>query len=138
MISEEIKSIKSEKKDLQQFALIIGILLSLLGTFLCRRSVEYYWGIFVVSLICLFVGLVSPRLLRPLYTAWMTVGILMGWIMTKIILAILFYLIVTPMGLSIRFMGKDLLDLEISDDDSTYWVTKKKAKRQKSDYENQF
>ena len=138
MITEEIKNIKSDKKELRKFSLVIGIFLGLLGGLSWWRSTDHYPWLFVVAMAFLLVGLGRPMLLKPIHKAWMTLAILMGWVMTRIILSVLFYLIVTPIGLSMRLLGKDLLDLEFSDDADSYWIQRKEIKKDKSDYERQF
>lgn len=138
MITEEIKNIKSGKKELRNFSLVIGIFLGLLGGLSWWRSTGYYPWLFAVAITFLLVGFGRPMLLKPIHKVWMTLAILMGWIMTRIILSVLFYLIVTPIGLSTRLLGKDFLDLEFSDDADSYWILRKKIKKDRSDYERQF
>ena len=138
MITEEIKNIKSDKKELRKLSLVIGIFLGLLGGLSWWRSTGHYPWLFVVAMAFLLIGFVRPMLLKPIHKAWMTLAILMGWVVTKIILSVLFYLIVTPIGLSIRLLGKDILDLEFSDDTDSYWIPRKEVKKDRSDYERQF
>jgi hypothetical protein len=138
MITEEIKNIRGDKKELRKFSLVIGIVLILLGGLSCWRSTGHYPWLFAVAITILLVGFFRPMLLKPIHKAWMTLAILMGWVVTRIILTILFYLIVTPIGLSIKLMGKDFLDLEFSDDAESYWILRKDVKKDRSDYERQF
>ena len=138
MIIEEIKNIKSDKKELQKFSLVIGVFLALLGGLSLWRSTGLYPWLFAVASSIMLVGLCRPMLLKPIQKVWMTLAILMGWVMTRIILSVLFYLIVTPIGLAIRLMGKDILDLEFSDDVDSYWILRTEVTKDKSDYERQF
>jgi hypothetical protein len=62
----------------------------------------------------------------------------MGFIMTKIIMVIIFYLIVTPLGLAASLTGKEFLDMKIDKNAKSYWVVREKIKKVKSDYERQF
>ena len=138
MINEEIKNIKCDKKELQKFSLVIGIFLIVLGGLLCWRSTGHYPWLIIVAVTILLVGFVRPMLLKPIHKAWMTLAILMGWVVTRIILSVLFYIIVTPIGLSIRLLGKDFLDLEFSEDTNSYWILRQDIKKDRSDYERQF
>lgn len=138
MITEEIKNIKSDKKELRKFSLVIGIFLGLLGGLSWWRSTGHYSWLFVITMAFLFVGFGRPMLLKPIHKVWMTLAILMGWIVTRIILSVLFYLIVTPIGLSVRLLGKNTLDLKFDDDTSSYWILRKEFKKDRSDYERQF
>jgi len=63
------------------------------------------------------------NLLKPVYAAWMSFASVLGWINTRIILAILFYLVLTPMGLAMRLLGVDLL--ERKEKKETCWKKKK-------------
>jgi hypothetical protein len=138
MIIEEIKNIKSGRKELRQFGLTMGIVLGLLGGFFLWRGKVYYSSFFIISILFLFLGLVLPVLLKPIQKIWMVLAILMGWFMTRIILIILFYLIVTPVGLLARLFGKDFLNRKFEINRDSYWIPKKTIKFDKRNYENQF
>lgn len=138
MIIEEIKKINSGKKDLQKFGLTIGIFFGLLGGLFWWRSVEYYPFLFTLSAVFLLCGLLFPVLLKPVQKVWMSIAILMGWIMTRIILTFLFYLMVTPLGLLARLFGKDFLKLQFDSNRDSYWEHKTEIKKDKSSYENQY
>ncbi len=139
MIIEEIRNIKSDKKTLRKFGLTMGIFLGLLGGFFFWRKKDYYFYFLIFSEVFLFLALFSPFLLKPLHKAWMTFSILLGWLMTRVILVVLFYLVVTPIGLLARLMGKDFLDLRFSRQAAkSYWLPKKKVRFKKSNYERQF
>ena len=67
MITEEIKSIKGDKKELRKFSLVIGIVLILLGGLSCWRSTVHYPWLFVIAVAMLLVGFVRPMLLKPIH-----------------------------------------------------------------------
>lgn len=69
----------------------------------------------------LLAALVCPRLLAPLYKAWMTFGHGLGWINARIILGLVFFVMVTPIGLVMRLAGKDLLRMRTRKS-ASYWV----------------
>jgi len=71
------------------------------------------------------VALICPRLLAPLYKAWMKFGHVLGWINARIILAFVFFVVVTPIGLLMRLLGKDLLRMKSRTTDS-YWIQRDK------------
>jgi len=71
------------------------------------------------------VALICPRLLAPLYKGWMKFGHVLGWINARIILGIVFFLLVTPIGLVMRLFGKDLLRMR-TPKTSTYWIARDK------------
>jgi len=70
-------------------------------------------------------ALICPRLLAPLRKAWMAFGHVLGWINSRIILGVVFFVVVTPIGLVMRLFGKDLLRMR-TPKTSTYWIQRDK------------
>jgi hypothetical protein len=138
MIIEEIKNIRSGKKELRQFGIIICIACGLLGVLLWWRGKTYYSYSFIIAAAFLFLGFTLPAALKPFHKAWMTISILMGWLMTRVILIILFYGILTPIGLIGRLCGKDFLDIKLNKNTPSYWVLRGKQEYDKKSYEQQF
>ena len=91
------------------------------------------WSL-VVSLIFLVLGIINSNLLLPLNKLWFKFGIFLGKIISPIIMGIIFFLVVTPIGLIMRLIGKDILNLKYSYYRS-YWIEKTGPK---SKMENQF
>lgn len=138
MIIEEIKNIKSGKIELRKFGITIGITLAFLaGLFLWRKS-NYYSYFFIVSAVFLFLGAVMPILLKPIHKVWMPIAVVIGWVMTRVILIVLFYLVVTPIGLLARLFGKDFLSRKFDKATGSYWIVRKSTGFDKKSYENQF
>ena len=73
---------------------------------------ESYQFIGIIALMFIGLGLVVPVMLKPLYFVWMTFAAILGWVMTRVILSIVFYLIITPIGLVTRIIGEDFLALK--------------------------
>lgn len=138
MIVEEIKNIKSGKSDLRQFGITMGIVLILFGGLFLWRDKDYYIYLFIIAAAFIIPGLVLPIVLKPVHKVWMTISIILGWIMTRVILSILFYLVVTLTRGLARLFGKQFLDLKIDKNVSSYWISKEEQKLNKSDYEKQF
>jgi len=135
---EEIKNIKSGRRELRQFGITVGIVLGLLGCFFIWRQKEWCYYFIIISFVFLLFGLVFPLLLKPVHKVWMALAIFMGWCMTGVILGVLFYLVVTPIGLLMRLCGKDFLDRKFDSTVQSYWVQRKAVKSEKRNYENQF
>ena len=91
------------------------------------------WSI-VLSLIFLTLGLLNSKILTPLNKIWFKFGIILGKIISPIIMGVIFFLVVTPIGLLMRLLGKDLLNLKYNKNKS-YWIEKKGPK---SKMKNQF
>ena len=135
---KEIKNIKSGKRELRQFGVTIGIVLGLLGGVFLLREKAYYYYFFIFSTTFLFLGLAAPTLLKPIQKIWMSLAILIGWLVTRVILNILFYLVVTPIGILARIFGKHFLDTKFDTNADSYWITREPVKLEKRSYENQF
>ena len=91
------------------------------------------WSI-IVSLIFLILGLINSKILSPLNKIWFKFGIYLGKIISPIIMGIIFFLVVTPIGLIMRLLKKDLINLKYNQNES-YWIEKKGPK---SKMKNQF
>ena len=76
-----------------------------------------------ISFIFLVLGLLNSKLLTPLNLAWVKFGELLGRIVAPIVMAIIYFVIITPIGLFMRLIGKDLLNTKFSKDNS-YWIKK--------------
>ena len=108
---EEIRNIKTEKKDLKSFGTTIGIVLLAISGFLFFKDKESYQIFIYIAGTLIGLGLVLPLSLKPIYLIWMVFAIILGWFMTRIILSLLFYLVISPIGLIARIFGKDFLRL---------------------------
>ena len=121
-LAEEIKNIPTGEKALRSFGRTVGIVFLILGAWSAWRARNAAAAVFfAAALFLLFFGAVRPSVLTPVYKAWMTMAFMMGWVMTRVILTALFTLVITPIGLLLRIMGKDLLDRRFREKKDTYW-----------------
>ncbi len=77
----------------------------------------------IISLIFLVLGLLNSKILAPLNKLWFRFGIFLGKIISPLIMGIIFFLVVTPIGLLMRLLGKDVLNLKYNNNQS-YWIEK--------------
>ena len=112
---EEIKNIKKSKRDIKNFGITIGVILLIISAILFYYNNLFYQNILIVAIAFIGLGILFPTLLKPLYVGWMIFAVILGWIMTRVILSGVFYLIMTPIGLIVKLLGKDFLALKISD-----------------------
>ena len=85
------------------------------------------WAL-ILSLIFLVLGILNSRFLTPLNKLWNKFGIFLGSIVSPIVIGVVFFMIVTPIGLIMRFLGKDLLRVNKNKTASTYWINREKQK----------
>ena len=91
------------------------------------------WSL-IVSLIFLILGLLNSKLLKPLNWLWFKFGLLLGGIVSPLIMGIIFFFVVTPIGLIMKILRKDLLNLNFNNNRS-YWIEKNEPKNK---MKNQF
>ena len=132
---EEIKNIKTNKEEIRKFGFLIGGVLIAISIFMLWKALFFYQFVFVIGAIFIISGFFIPMVLKPIYIIWMTFATILGWIMTRVILAILFYLIVTPIGLIAKIFGVKFLDLSWNKNVNSYW---NKRDKKVSDIEKQF
>tara|TARA_B100000003_G_C10790832_1_gene314837 strand:+ start:262 stop:651 length:390 start_codon:yes stop_codon:yes gene_type:complete len=91
------------------------------------------WSL-ILSLIFLILGLINSKILTPLNIIWMKFGMYLGIFISPIVMGIVFFLVVTPIGIIMKILRKDLLNLRMNKKNS-YWIEKDKIK---SNMKNQF
>ena len=134
-----IKINMSQTKDIKlgsnkSFGIVFFIVFLLLGFYpLLNDENVRVWSL-VIALIFLALGLLNSKLLLPLNKIWFKFGILLGKIVSPLIMGIIFFLVVTPIGLFMRMLGKDLLNLKFNTQKS-YWIERESVK---SKMKNQF
>ena len=130
---------ETTKKDLRQFGIALGIILIIIGTVhFFKHNVKagyVLWGIGVFPLI---IGIFIPDILRPVYKVFLKVAHAIGWFNTRVILVIVYYLLVTPIGLIMRLFGKDILNVKIDKKKESYWLKKEMVKATRETLERQF
>jgi len=89
---------------------------------------------FVIAILFLFLGLINSRILTPLNKAWFKFGLFLGKIISPVVMAIIFFTVVTPISFIMRILGKDLLNIKYNNNKS-YWIERSGPK---SKMKNQF
>ena len=91
------------------------------------------WSL-IISFIFLILGLLRSKILTPLNKLWFKFGLFLGKIVSPLIMGVIFFFVVTPIGLLMRLLNKDLLNLKFNNT-SSYWIEKNESK---SKMKNQF
>ena len=76
----------------------------------------------IISIIFLILGLINSKFLTPLNILWFKFGMILGNIVSPIVMGILFFLVVTPTGIMLRIVGKDLLNIKYNKKKESYWI----------------
>lgn len=119
-----MKKLNMSKKDLRKFGLTTGIVIALLFGFFFPWVLDkaYPASPWIISAVLILWALIAPSTLGPIYKVWMKIGHALGWVNSRIILGIMFYLIITPVGVFMRLIGKNPLKLKIDKSATTYRV----------------
>lgn len=138
MIRAELQAIKSTRNELRKFGFTMSAVLLLVAAFLFwkqKPSMQYflYAGLGLGVL-----GLILPQLLRPFYYFWMALAVLMGFVMTRVILTLLYFGLFTPIAILVRLLGKDLLEERWNKNAETYWSKRPSAPFDPRAAENMF
>ena len=118
----------------RSFGIVFFIVFLLIALYPLTYSQDIrIWSV-IISIIFLVLGLFNSKILTPLNKLWFKFGIFLGKIISPIIMGIIFFLVVTPIGLVMRIFGKDLLRLK-KDNSNTYWINRPNSE---SNLKNQF
>lgn len=115
-------SLKPTAKQLRSFAAIVGGIFLAIGLWPLWHGQEIRTWALVVTAFLLIPGLLLPISLSLPYRAWMVLGGTLGWINTRILLAIVFYLVLTPVALILRLKGRNSLNLGFDPAAPTYAI----------------
>jgi hypothetical protein len=108
--------------DLRKFGLTMATILAIFGAFFLWRERAWAIWLFWPSGVFLVISLVAPRLLRSVERLWMAIGEVLGAIVSRIILTLTFYLIITPVGLAMRLISGDRFGKRFNPSAESYWV----------------
>ena len=125
---------EKNKSSNRSFGIVFFVVFLIIGTYpMLNEGNVRFWSL-IFSVIFLILGILNSEFLTPLNKIWFKFGIFLGKIFSPLIMVLIFFFVVTPIGLLMRFIGKDVLNLKFNNDKS-YWVEKKGPK---SKMKNQF
>ena len=116
---------KSQSSN-RSFCLLFFIVFLIIGLWPLKNGDNLNLYFSVTSLIFLILGLLNSKLLSPLNKIWIKFGEILGVIIAPIIMALVYFVILTPVSLVVRVFGKDILDLKFINKQQTYWINRKK------------
>ena len=127
------------KKKIQQsnksFGIVFFIVFLIIGLYpILNESNIKVWSI-IVSILFLILGILNSNILTPLNKTWIKFGILLGYVISPIILSIIFFIIVLPTGIIMRLLKNNFLGIKFDKKIESYWIKKEK---ELSSMKNQF
>ena len=114
-------------KELRDFGLIMAGMLIIMFGFVLPWIFSYstpYWP-FIAAIVFAVVALLRPVLLGPVNRVWLKISDVLGWINTRLVMGVMFFLLIAPIGILMRLLGKNTLSLKISDEQTSYRVVTK-------------
>jgi hypothetical protein len=112
-------------KHCRSFGLLVGGIFGIIGLWpsIFRGQNPRLWAILFAGPL-LLLAVLLPKSLTPVYRIWMATGQALGWVNTRIILGVVFYGLLTPMGLAMRILGKDPLHRQFDPNSDSYRVVR--------------
>ena len=132
------KSKFNDKREWRKFGIALAVLLFIISTVQYFKQIELYSYFLVASVLFLLSALALPILIKPVFIVFSYIGFGMGWVMTRIILFILFYLFITPISILARKFGNRFLDLRFDRTKESYWLPVKENRNNRENFEKQF
>lgn len=138
VIAEEVKSVKSDPAHLRKFGLTMAVALAIFGGLFLWRGKPVAQYLFIAAAVFAFFAALLPRALKPVQMIWMTLAFVLGWVMTRVLLTIVFYVGITPIAFIARLSRKRFLDLRFQPDAESYWEKRPPQTEGRERYENQY
>ncbi len=135
---EDLKHIKSTMRELREFGVTMGAILIVFADVAMFRGKAFGPYVLGAGFIFFAIGLTFSAVLRPLQKIWMGLGLVLGFFVSRIILSIIFFGVITPIGLLMKLFGKDILDERIDKSRASYWHERPSVAKPKTSYENQY
>jgi len=130
--------INTDPKNLKKFAFTMFAALVIAATILFVKHKNGYFWIYSIGILFFLSGNFCAKSLKPLYIAWMKITYALSWINIRLLLGIIFYLVLTPIGIILKlFRKKGLLDNRIDIKKTSYWE-KNDSISNIADFEKQF
>jgi len=124
---DELKALDASKKRLRTFGITVGIVFLILSGWVYFNDAPLLFICLLgaVGLTLILGGVLFPNGLAQVYRVWMGFAFAIGWAVSRVILAILFYFVVTPIGLVARLVGKEFMDINMKKTKDSYWIPKR-------------
>ena len=132
---------ETTQKHLREFGLLVGSILLLVSSYWWFYRDIYETAryiMFPIGALLFLIGLVVPSVLKPAYKVWMTIAHVLAWVNTRILISLIFFLVITPIGFVMRLIKGDLLGEKFHSDSDTYWTETEAPESIKEHCERQF
>ena len=115
-----------KKSSNRSFGILFFLVFLGFGLWPLTKEISPNIYLIIISVIFLILGLLNSKLLSPLNNLWIKFGEILGKIIAPIVMAAVYFLILTPISLLVRLFGKDLIKMKFSNNIKSYWIKRKK------------
>ena len=136
-IAEDYERIDRSPRALRRFGFTLAIVFTIAAALLFRRYSNAALGFAIAAVLLAAAAQFAPAQLAIVHRIWIKLSLAMGWVMTRVILTLVFFLVVTPVGLVQRLAGKRAFEVAFRTAENTYWKPRETAFDRES-YERQF
>jgi hypothetical protein len=110
----------------KNFGILFGFIFLIISFWPIFFGSNFRLWSFIIAIIFFTITFLKPLLFKPINKIWIKFGEILGLIIAPIIMALIYFIILTPISLIVRVFGKDLLGLKFSKKQDTYWIKRKK------------
>ncbi len=128
----------TDKKEQRKFGIVMAAAFCVLAGVRWLITGRLALWLFYVAIPFFILGLVAPRVLRPVLSIWMKFALALNWVMTRVLLTIAFFFVLLPTALILRVLGKDPLNRSWKPGAATYWEDAEPQSRKIRPYYKQF
>ena len=136
-INDEYQKLDRSPRALGRFGFLVGSVVLALGCFLLWRQRGAGWPLISIGTILAVAASLAPSILKWVHGPWMIGALALGWLVTRILLTLVFFLVATPVGLLQRLFGTRVIEVDFRTDAASYWQ-RRTASPTPKDYEKQF
>jgi hypothetical protein len=122
----------------RSFGFVFTIVFGLVGLWPLVQLKEPHWSLLYLAVITLSLASFRPVLLAPFNIVWTKFGLLLHKVSNPLIMGVIYFFVVTPTGLILRILRKDILNLKWNDHAKSYWVLQNSSGRSRESMRNQF
>ena len=115
-----------KKSSNRSFGILFFLVFLGFGLWPLTKEISPNIYLIIISVIFLILGLLNSKLLSPLNNLWIKFGEILGKIIAPIVMAVVYFLILTPISLLVRLFGKDLIEMKFNNNIKSYWIKRKK------------
>ena len=118
---------KSQSSN-RSFGLLFFVVFLIFGLWPLKNSLDPNLYLISISAVFLILGLTNSKILSPLNKLWIKFGEILGMVIAPLVMALVYFIVLTPVSLTVRIFGKDLLGLKFLKKKDSYWINRKKKR----------